>query len=102
MSTNINKKELIDLISLKLKKNNTESKTTKKEIEAILDAMIKSMTDSLEKGKKVSFIGFGSFSVKQRKATIKTNPKDTTKKIKVPAKNLVRFKASEKLNDSLN
>lgn len=102
MSKNINKKDLISLISDKIKQAEPDLKVTKKEIETVLDATIKSISESLQKGSKVSFIGFGSFVVKLRKATIKTNPKDTTKKIKVPAKKLVRFKASDKLNDSLN
>jgi len=102
MSVNINKKELIDMVSDKIKKSDSHLKATKKDIESILDAAIKSINEALTKGKKVSLIGFGSFAVKQRKATIKTNPKDTKKKFQVPAKKLVKFKASEKLNDSLN
>lgn len=99
---NINKKDLIHLISEKVKQAHPEQKTTKKEIEMVLDATIKAITESLQGEHKVSFIGFGSFMVKNRKATLKTNPKDPSKKIQVPAKKLVKFKASEKLNDSLN
>ncbi len=99
---NVNKKELINIISEKIKQSDSNLKITKKDLEFILECTIKSITDSLQDGNKVSFIGFGSFSVKHRNATVKTNPKDTTKKIKVPAKNLVKFKASDKLNDSLN
>ncbi len=102
MSENINKKELVHLVSEKLKQMNPGEKTAKKEIEAVLDAMVKAVTEALQQGHKVSFIGFGSFLVKKRKETTKTNPKDVQKKIKVPSKNLVKFKASEKLNDSLN
>jgi DNA-binding protein HU-beta len=102
MSKNINKKELINHVSEKIKQTEPSLKISKKEIELIMDSLLKSISDTLQKGNKVSFIGFGSFTVKNRKATIKTNPKDTTKKIKVPAKKLVRFKASDKLNDTLN
>lgn len=102
MSVNINKKELISLISEKVKMLSPNQKNTKKELEVILDATIKSIVESLQQGKKVSFIGFGSFIARERKATLKTNPKDPTKKIQVPAKRLVKFKASDKLNDSLN
>ena len=102
MAQSVNKKELISLIAAKVKQTNPNQKTTKKEIEVILDATIKSVTEALQRDKKILFIGFGSFSVKERKATLKTNPKDPSKKIQVPAKKLVRFKASDKLNDSLN
>lgn len=102
MGENINKKELVHLVSEKLKQMNPAQKTTKKEVESVLEAMIKAVTEALQQESKVSFIGFGSFTVRRRKETIKTNPKDVSKKIKVPAKNLVKFKASEKLNDSLN
>jgi len=102
MSSNINKKEIIHLISEKIKQVSAELKVTKKELETILDCTIKSISEALQDGHKVSFIGFGSFHVKNRKSTIKTNPKDTKQKIKVPSKNLVKFKASDKLNDSLN
>lgn len=102
MSGNINKKELINLVYDKVRQLNPNQKNTKKEIEVIMDAMIKSIVESLQENKKVSFIGFGSFTAKERKATLKTNPKDTTKKIQVPAKRLAKFKASDKLNDSLN
>jgi DNA-binding protein HU-beta len=102
MSGNINKKELINMIAEKVKQMNPDQKVTKKEVEGILDATIKSITDGLQNGHKISLIGFGSFMVKERKATLKTNPKDPSKKIQVPAKKLVKFKPSDKLNDSLN
>ena len=101
MGENINKKELVHLVSEKLKQMNPAQKTTKKEVESVLEAMIKAVTEALQQEQSI-FIGFGSFTVRRRKETIKTNPKDVSKKIKVPSKNLVKFKASEKLNDSLN
>ncbi|HOJ50528.1 MAG TPA: HU family DNA-binding protein [Spirochaetota bacterium] len=102
MSASVNKKDIVSLIFEKIKQENPEEKITKKEIEMIVDSTVDVLCDSLKQGKKVSLIGFGSFTVKERKATLKTNPKDPSKKIKVPAKKLVRFKASDKLNDSIN
>lgn len=98
----MNKKDLVNLINEKVKQMDPDLKITKSAIETVLDATVKAIAETLTQGKKVSFIGFGSFMVKSRKATTKTNPKDKTKKIQVPAKKLVRFKASDKLNDSLN
>ena len=98
----VNKKDMVNLIFEKIKQENPQEKITKKEIEMLFNAVVDVLGDSLKQGKKVSLIGFGSFMVKERKATLKTNPKDPSKKIKVPAKKLVRFKASDKLNDSIN
>jgi len=102
MAEGVNKKDLINLISDKMKQLEPDVKMTKKSIETVLEATIKAMTETLQQGKKIAFIGFGSFVVKQRKATVKTNPKHKEKKIQVPAKNIVKFKPSDKLNDSLN
>ena len=47
---------------------------TKVETEAVLEGVIKSIIDSLKKGERVDIRGFGSFSVKQRKAREARNP----------------------------
>jgi DNA-binding protein HU-beta len=51
---------------------------------------------TLKKGGKVSVIGFGSFSVIQRKARKGRNPQ-TGKEIKIPAKKAVKFSAGSEL-----
>lgn len=92
---NINKKDLINGIADK-----TDG-ISKKDIEAVLNAFMESVTGFVKKGDKVSLVGFGSFQPVQRKATEKMNPK-TGAKIKVPAKKVMKFKTSSSLNDSLN
>jgi DNA-binding protein HU-beta len=52
-----------------------ETGITKKQAAAAVDAMIAAIKESLSKGEKVSLVGFGSFSVKQRKARIGRNPR---------------------------
>ena len=66
-----------------------------------LDAMMKSITGELMTGGRVSLVGFGSFSVSQRAARDGRNPQ-TGATIKIPARNVVRFKAGSELKDAVN
>ncbi len=65
-----------------------------------LDAMLEAITDALKKGDKVSLIGFGTFSVSRRAARDGHNPA-TGKKIKIPAKNVAKFKPGAKLKEEI-
>jgi len=66
-----------------------------------LDGMMKSITGELMTGGRVSLVGFGSFSVSQRAARDGRNPQ-TGATIKIPARNVVRFKAGSELKDAVN
>ena len=59
------------------------------------------MMESLSKHGRFTSKGFGTFKVAKRKARVVKHPV-TGKKIKVPAQNVVRFKAGKKLKQSLN
>jgi DNA-binding protein HU-beta len=87
---NMNKGELISAIADK-------SGLTKAASEKALNAMIKAVSTSLKKGKRVGLVGFGSFSVSQRAARIGRNPQ-TGKEIKIPAKKVVKFKPGSDLS----
>jgi len=80
----MNKSELINAIAEK-------TGLTKVQAKGALEAMVAATTDSLKKGDKLSLIGFGTFSVAQRKARTGHNPA-TGKSIKIPAKKVVKFK----------
>jgi DNA-binding protein HU-beta len=58
------------------------------------------VTSSLKKGKKVSFVGFGTFSVGKRKARTGRNPQ-TGEPIKIAAARVPRFKAGKSLKDAV-
>ena len=77
-----------------------ETGMTKKEAAAAVDAMIDGITDALKKGDKVSLIGFGSFTVKKRKARTGHNPQ-TGKEIKIKAKKVPAFSAGKALKDAV-
>jgi len=47
-----------------------------------------------KKGGKVTLVGFGTFSISERKARVGINPQ-TKEKIKIPKKRVVKFKAGK-------
>ena len=55
----------------------------------------------MQKGNRVSLVGFGSWSVSKRSAREGRNPQ-TGKTIKIPAKNVVKFKAGSDLSNAVN
>ena len=77
-----------------------ETGMTKKQAAAAVDAMIGSITNALAKGDKVSLVGFGSFSVKKRKARAGRNPQ-TGEAIKIKAKKVPVFSAGKALQDAV-
>ena len=85
----MNKTELINAMAEK-------SGLTKTDAKKALDAFMESTHEELKHGGKVSLIGFGTFSVSERKARTGKNPR-TGKKIKIAAKKSARFKASKSL-----
>lgn len=86
----MNKAELIEAIA-------KESKITKADAKRSIDAFMTVVGNSLKKGEKVTLIGFGTFSVYERKAREGRNPR-TGKAIKIAAKKVVKFKAGADLS----
>ncbi len=90
----MNKAELIEAMASKSGLSKADSKKA-------LDAFINSTTGALEKGDRLSLIGFGSFSISNRKARTGRNPR-TGKEIQIPAKKVVKFKPGTELANSVN
>jgi DNA-binding protein HU-beta len=67
----------------------------------VLDAMIAVISGVLKRGGTVRLVGFGTFSVIQRKATEGRNPR-TGAAITIPARNKPKFKAGMALNKAVN
>ena len=65
-----------------------------------LKSFFDSVTWNLKKGKKVSFVGFGTFSVAKRKARMGHNPQ-TGEKIHIAATKVPHFKAGKGLKDAV-
>ena len=66
-----------------------------------LDSMMANVKGTLKKGGKLSLVGFGSFSVAKRAARDGRNPQ-TGATIKIPARNVVKFKPGSELKSSVN
>ncbi|MCJ7458971.1 MAG: HU family DNA-binding protein [candidate division Zixibacteria bacterium] len=77
-----------------------EANVTKTQAHKALAAFFDGVTSSLKKGKKVSFVGFGTFSVGKRKARTGRNPQ-TGEPIKIAAARVPRFKAGKSLKDAV-
>ncbi|RZN80590.1 MAG: HU family DNA-binding protein [Winogradskyella sp.] len=74
---------------------------TKAAAKKALDGLLIDIEGSLQKGNRVSLVGFGSWSVTRRAARDGRNPQ-TGKTIKIKAKNVVKFKAGSDLSDAVN
>ena len=82
----MNKAELIVEIQKQLGKDATKS-CAEKALNTVLDAI----KAGVKKHKKLQLIGFGTFSVVERKARTGINPQ-TKEKIKIKASKVVKFK----------
>jgi DNA-binding protein HU-beta len=73
---------------------------SKKDTEAVVNAVIETITKALKDGDKVQLVGFGSFETRKRAARVGRNPK-TKQEIKIPASNVPAFKAGKALKDAV-
>jgi len=90
----MNKKELVDSIAEKAKINKADA-------ENALNAAVEAIADCLQKGDKITLVGFGTFSVSTREARQGRNPQNG-KAITIPAKKTVKFKSGSKLAEAIN
>ena len=89
----MNKAELVGEIARRVKLSKSQS------LEA-LNACFESIKVSLKKGQRVQLVGFGTFSVKQRKARLGRNPK-TGEQIQIKARKVPAFQAGSELKNLL-
>ncbi len=74
---------------------------TKAAAKKALDGLLIDIEGSLQKGNRVSLVGFGSWSVSRRAARDGRNPQ-TGATIQIKAKNVVKFRAGSDLSASVN
>jgi DNA-binding protein HU-beta len=92
----VNRKELVESIQ----KNKDLTDLSKKAIDTVLSTALDSIKKAVKKGDDVSLIGFGTFTKQKRKARTGVNPA-TGEKIKIKAKNVVKFKAGKAFKEML-
>lgn len=90
----MNKNDLIGVVA-------DAANVTKAQASQAVDAVFDAITDSLKKGDEVRLVGFGTFSVSQRKASTGRNPA-TGAEIQIPASNQAKFKPGKGLKDAIN
>ena len=88
------KNELIDNI---WKPSNLQ----RKQVAAIVDSFLNHITAALANGEKVSLVGFGTFSVKDKAEQQILNPR-TGEKMIVPARKRPHFSAGKSLKRAVN
>ena len=85
----MNKADLINSIA-------KDTKVSKVSAARMIDSLLGHVTKALKKGERVTFVGFGTFSVSRRKARTGRNPQ-TGAPIRIPARKVARFKAGKDL-----
>lgn len=89
----MNKAELVSAVSAKAGLSRADAKKA-------VEAVVSSITGALERGDKVSLVGFGTFSVVERAERTGVNP-STKAQITIPAKKTAKFKAGAELTDAI-
>jgi len=89
----LNKQELVASVAEK-------ADLTKKDAEKAINAVIESIKVALNKGDKVSLVGFGTFEVRTRAARSGRNPQ-TGATIKIPAGKVPAFRPGKELKESV-
>ena len=94
MSKSVTKADLVTAI-------HNETKLKKVDVERALSALTKAIQGALTNGQKVTLVGFGTFSVSERKAKTGINPQ-TLKPMPIPARKVVKFKAGQATSEAVN
>ncbi len=89
----MNKSELINAIA-------ERANLTKADAARALDAFIDTVADALKQGESVTLIGFGTFTVKERKERQGRNPR-TGEPMVIKAAKIPAFKPGKTLKDAV-
>ena len=73
---------------------------TKKQAQAVVEAVFDTVMKTLGRGEEVGVTGFGTFRTVKTKARMGINPK-TGEKLQIPAMTKPKFKAGKELKDAV-
>ena len=73
----------------------------KKDLEKLIDIVLNEIKSALKRSDGVELRNFGTFRVKNQKASIRRNPK-TGEKVAVPAKKAISWKMSKEMFKKMN
>lgn len=89
----MNKSELVKTIA-------SQTLLSQKQVNIVLNALIDIVTTEVTKGEKVTFVGFGTFEVSNRKEREGRNPK-TGEAITIPAARVPAFHAGKTFKEKV-
>ena len=78
-----------------------DSGLSKADAAKAVDSVFDTISGALSSGSDIRLVGFGTFSVAQRRASEGRNPR-TGEKIQIPASKQPKFKAGKALKDAVN
>jgi DNA-binding protein HU-beta len=90
----MNKGDLVDLMSERAGISKVQANTA-------LDALTEAVTASLKKGTRVTLVGFGTFTVSNRKARVGRNPQNGAP-LKIAARRVAKFTPGSELKVAVN
>lgn len=74
--------------------------TTQSQVDLTIDALIGLIVNQLKEGNEITITGLGTFAIKNKPERIGINPA-TKEKIKIPAKNVLKFKPAKNLKEAI-
>ena len=89
----MNKNELVNAVA-------AQSELTKQDAAKAVDALFKTISDTLSKEEKIQLIGFGTFEVRERAARIGRNPQ-TGEEMQIAASKVPAFKPGKELKEAV-
>lgn len=92
--SNLSKAELVSAVA-------ESTEYTKKDIAAVIDALMEAITKAVANGEKVTLFGFGTFVAKKRNARVGHNPQ-TGEKVTIPERTVPTFSASKTFKEIVN
>jgi DNA-binding protein HU-beta len=90
----MNKNDLISEVA-------NASGLSKSDASSAVESVFDTITKALSKGDEVRLVGFGTFSVSRRKASVGRNPR-TKEPMQIKASTQPKFKAGKGLKDAVN
>ncbi|WP_019390973.1 HU family DNA-binding protein [Priestia filamentosa] len=89
----MNKTELVNAVA-------AQSELTKQDAAKAVNALFKTISDTLSKEEKIQLIGFGTFEVRERAARTGRNPQ-TGEEMQIAASKVPAFKPGKELKEAV-
>lgn len=88
----MNKIELVNAVAMK-------AELTKKDATKAVDALLKTISNTIAKEEKIQLVGFGTFEVRERAARTGRNPR-TGEEVQIPASKVPAFKPGKEFKEA--